>query len=179
VVRAIGWTQYDRLKAEGLAYGKIARQWGIPWGAFHREKQKRGSAPPVHSRTPATRRRHTRAHPSIPASHPTRAHRGTPNLSLQKPTMVHPGTPIPNDIAVRLLPLLPDLEVIVACERERQGCCAPIGTPRHTVKKMYVVDTLYVDLIELYAHAEGVEFKEVMNLSFHEFFERRGYLPSE
>ena len=53
----------------------------------------------------------------------------------------------------------------------------PIGTPRHTTKKTYVIDTLYVDLIECYAQAEGVELKDVANLAFHKFFERRQYLP--
>jgi hypothetical protein len=27
--------------------------------------------------------------------------------------------------------------------------------------------------------AEGVELKDVVNLAFHEFFERRDYLPTE
>jgi hypothetical protein len=47
------------------------------------------------------------------------------------------------------------------------------------VKKTYVVDTLYVDLVERYARAEGLELKDVVNLAFHEFFERRHYLPQE
>jgi hypothetical protein len=51
------------------------------------------------------------------------------------------------------------------------------AAPRHTVKKTYVVDTLYVDLIARYAQAEGVELKDVVNLALHEFFERRHYLP--
>ena len=50
---------------------------------------------------------------------------------------------------------------------------------RGTVEKTYVVDTLYVDLIDRYAQAERVELKDVVNLAFHEFFERRKYLPSE
>jgi len=41
MARAIDWTHYDQLKAQGLADREIARQWGIPWGTFHREKQKR------------------------------------------------------------------------------------------------------------------------------------------
>jgi hypothetical protein len=41
MARAIDWTQYDQLKAQGLADREIARQWGIPWGTFHREKHKR------------------------------------------------------------------------------------------------------------------------------------------
>jgi hypothetical protein len=87
---------------------------------------------------------------------------------------------MPNDLAGRLLALLPDLEAIVARERDRQRLLStPIGTPRHTVKKTYVVDTLYVDLIARYAQAEGVELKDVVNLALHEFFERRHYLPEE
>jgi len=41
------------------------------------------------------------------------------------------------------------------------------------------LDTLYVDLIDRYAQAEGVELKAVVNLALHEFFERRQYLPAE
>ena len=56
-----------------------------------------------------------------------------------------------------------------------------MGTSQSTLAahepKMYVVDTLYVDLIERYAQAEGVALKDVLNLAFHEFFEGRQYLP--
>ena len=87
---------------------------------------------------------------------------------------------MPNDLAGRLLSLLPELEAMVARERDRQRLLStPIGTPRHTVKKTYVVDMLYVDLIERYARDEGLELKAVLNLALHEFFERRDYLPSE
>jgi hypothetical protein len=87
---------------------------------------------------------------------------------------------MPNDATMRLLSLLPDLEVMVARERDRQRLLStPIGTPRHTVKKTYVVDTLYVDLIDRYAQAEGVELKDVVHLAFHACFERRHYLPGE
>jgi hypothetical protein len=85
---------------------------------------------------------------------------------------------MPNEAAMRLLSLLPDLEVMVARERDRQRLLGtPISTPRRTVKKTYVVDTLFVDLIERYAKAEGVELKDVVHLALHEFFERREYLP--
>jgi hypothetical protein len=79
-----------------------------------------------------------------------------------------------------MLSLLPDLEALVTREHDRQRLLStPLGVPRHTVKKTYVVDTLYVDLIERYARAEGVELKDVVNLAFHEFFEQRQYLPQE
>jgi hypothetical protein len=175
MARAINWTHYNHLKAQGLGDREIARR-GIPWSTFHREKQKReptGVTVPqheeqntaVHSSIPDSRQRHTRAHPSTPA---------------QQSTPVHQGTPMPNDVAMRLLSLLPDLEVMVARERDRQRLLStPISTPRHTVKKTYVVDTLNVDLIERYAQAEGVELKDVVILAFHEFFELRQYLPQE
>jgi hypothetical protein len=87
---------------------------------------------------------------------------------------------MPNDLAGRLLALLPELEAMVARERDRQRLLStPIGTPRHTVKKTYVVDTLYVDLIDRYARTEGLELKDVVNLALHEFFERRHYLPED
>jgi hypothetical protein len=69
---------------------------------------------------------------------------------------------------------------MVARERDRQRLLStPIGTPRHTVKKTYVVDTLYVDLIDRYAQAEEVELKDVVHLAFHACCERRHDLPGE
>jgi hypothetical protein len=97
-----------------------------------------------------------------------------------QPTQVHLGVPMPNDLAGRLLSLLPELEAMVTRERDCQRLLStPIGTPRHTLKKTYVVDTLYIDLIGRYARAEGLELKDVVNLALHEFFERRRYLPEE
>jgi len=193
MARAIDWTQYDTLKAQGLADREIARQWEIPWSMFCWEKQRgkgapTDSGPTVHFSTPTTRQRYTQSRPGTP-SKPTRVHRGVPPIqpttvhpstSAPRSTAAHPSIPMPNDVAMRLLSLLPDLAVIVARERDRQRLLStPIGTPRHTVKKTYVVDTRYVDIIERYAQAEGVELKDVVNLAFHDFFERRQYLPVE
>jgi hypothetical protein len=47
------------------------------------------------------------------------------------------------------------------------------------MKKTYVVDSVYVELIDQYARSQGVEIKDVVNLAFHEFFERREYLPKD
>jgi hypothetical protein len=52
MARSIDWTQYDHLKAHRLADREIAQQWGIPWGTFHREKQKRESGPSTVHRGP-------------------------------------------------------------------------------------------------------------------------------
>lgn len=64
------------------------------------------------------------------------------------------------------------MNITPGCKRQpKRLLSTPIGTPRHTVKKTYV------DLIERYAHAEGLELKDVVNLALYEFFERRHYLP--
>jgi hypothetical protein len=65
IARAIDWTHYDRLKAQGLADREIARQWGIPWGTFHRERQKREGVPaPVQNRAdPSPELMHPPVHP--------------------------------------------------------------------------------------------------------------------
>jgi hypothetical protein len=96
---------------------------------------------------------------------------------MPRNTGAHSGTPLPREL-VRLVSLLPALETLVAREQDRQRLLSiPVGTPQHAVKKTYVVEALYVDLIERYAQDEGVELKDVVNLAFHEFFERRDYLP--
>ncbi len=46
--REIDWTQYEALKAQGLSDREIARQWGIPWTTFRRERDKHeGTIVPV------------------------------------------------------------------------------------------------------------------------------------
>ena len=60
--KAIDWTEYDQVRAQGLANREISRQRGIPWGIFHREKQKREASlpvetPPVPSPTPGVSKR--------------------------------------------------------------------------------------------------------------------------
>jgi hypothetical protein len=167
MARAINWARYDRLKAQGHSERDIADAMRIPRTTLRREIEKRETQPTrVHPGTPQRRdRQPTRVHPSTPA---------------EQPTPAHPGVPMPNDLAECLLSLLPELEAMVARERDRQRLLStPIGTPRHTTKKTYVVDTLYVDLIERYARDEGLELKTVLNLALHEFFERRHYLPEE
>jgi hypothetical protein len=208
MARAIDWARYDRLKAQGRSEREIADALAIPRTTLRRELEKRAveptpahpGTPPAdhaqdtraHPSTPPRRQRHTGAHLGTPTTHPTRVHPGTPqprgrhptrvhpSTPAQQPTEAHPGVPMPNDLAGRLLSLLPELEAMVARERDRQRLLStPIGTPRHIIKKTYVVDTLYVDLIERYAQAEGLELKDVVNLALHEFFERRHYLPEE
>lgn len=196
--------EFIELWQRGLETAEIARRLGIPAGTVSSrahvlqlqgktQARPRGGAhgrrvaeartagesvPAAHPSTPAMKSRHTRAHLSTPepsALEPAGVHPSTP---APQSTAAHPGVPLPTELAMRLLSLLPDLEVIVARERDRQRLVStPIGTPRHTAKKTYVVDTLYVDLIERYAQTEGVELKDVVNLAFHEFFERWQHLP--
>jgi hypothetical protein len=85
----------------------------------------------AHPSTPARRQRHTVAHLGTPATHPTQVHPGTPQprgrhptrvhrgTPAEQPTQVHQGTPLPPEL-VRMLSLLPDLEAMVARERDRQ-----------------------------------------------------------
>jgi hypothetical protein len=193
MARAINWARYDRLKAQGHSERDIAGALDIPRTTLRRELEKRAAEPTqahrgtpaanqaqdtrAHPSTPERRPRHTQPHPGTPPSQPTRVHPSTP---ATQPTQAHLGVPMPNDLAGRLLALLPDIEALVARERDRQRLLStPIGTPRHTVKKTYVVEQLYVDLIERYARDEGLELKAVLNLALHEFFERRRYLPEE
>src|SRR3954464_10863853 len=97
------WTQYDQLKAQGLADREIARQWGIVWSTLHREKQKReptgvtvpenqGQNTEAHYSTPTSRQRHTQVHPSTPnlhASGPPRYTLAHQSSSTPKHTLVY------------------------------------------------------------------------------------------
>jgi hypothetical protein len=130
-------------------------------------------------------------HPSTPEVHPevslsdsTTAHSGVPARQdhlISTPT-VHPGTPTEEDWELwgAVKSQWPSIEKMLSDWQTRHSLFStPIGTPRHTLKKTYVVDSLYVELIDRYAREQGVELKDVVNLAFHEFFERRELLPQE
>ena len=87
MARAIDWTHYDQLKAQGLGDREIARQWEIPWSTFHREKQKRYTQD--HSGTPE----HTVV---IPAIRSTRAHHVFPRNGPLRYTRAHPPSSPPS-----------------------------------------------------------------------------------
>jgi hypothetical protein len=96
--------------------------------------------------------------------------------------MVHPGTPTDEDWQLWAIVKTrwTEIEKMLADWQTRHTLLStPSGTPRHTMKKTYVVDRLYVELIDRYAQEQGVELKDVVNLAFQEFFERREYLPVE
>jgi hypothetical protein len=94
--------------------------------------------------------------------------------------MVHPGTPTDEDWQLWgiMKTRWTEIEKMLADWQTRHALLStPSGAPRHTMKKTYVVDRLYIELIDRYAQEQGVELKDVVNLAFHEFFERRDYLP--
>ena len=96
--------------------------------------------------------------------------------------MVHPGTPTEEDwlLWTAMKGRWTEIEKMLAEWQSRRSLLGtPSGTPRHTMKKTYIVDTLYVELIDQHARAQGVEIKDVVNLAFREFFERREYLSPE
>jgi hypothetical protein len=160
---------------QGLEIAGIAAQLGITWTAAQsraRRLHQRGLIQPRPRGGGYLKQRAQRRQAGTPSAHPS--------IPTGQHTQAHQGVPVPNDLAVCLLSLLPDLEVIVARERDRQRLMStPVGTPQDTVKKTYVVDALYVDLVERYPREERLELKDVVNLAFHEFIERRQYLPEE
>jgi hypothetical protein len=130
-------------------------------------------------------------HPSTPIVHPevspddsSTAHSGGPARQdhLISTPMVHPGTPSEEDweLWAIMKTRWTEVEKMLADWKTRQALLStPSGTPRHTMKKTYVVDSIYVELIDRYAQEQGVELKDIVNLAFHEFFERREYLPED
>jgi hypothetical protein len=123
-------------------------------------------------------------HPEVSPDDSTMAHSGVPARQDDLPSTpwVHHSTPSAEDW--RLWEVMKtrweDVEKMLADWQTRHTLLrTPSGTPRHTMKKTYVVDSLYIELIDRYAQEQGVELKDVVNLAFHEFFERRRYLPED
>jgi hypothetical protein len=125
------------------------------------------------------------AHPSTPEVHPDMSlpyssteHSGVPARQAQgiSTPMVHPGTPTEEDwlLWTAMKGRWTEIEKMLAHWQSRQNLLStPSGTPRHTMKKTYVVDSVYVELIDRYAREQGFEIKDIVNLAFREFFERR------
>jgi len=121
-------------------------------------------------------------HQKMSADDSSLAHSGVPARQdhLISTPMVHPGTPTAEDWQLWTIVKgrWEDVEKMLADWQTRHTLLStPLGTPRHTMKKTYVVDSRYVELIDRYAQEQGVELKDVVNLAFHEFFERRQYVP--
>jgi hypothetical protein len=45
----------------------------------------------------------------------------------------------------------------------------PIGTPRHTIKKTYVVDSVHVAWIDQYAQEHDLDIKDVLFMAIEAF----------
>jgi hypothetical protein len=96
--------------------------------------------------------------------------------------VVHQGTPTAEDwqLWTAMKTRWGEVEKMPADWQTRQALIStPSGTPGHTMKKTCVVDTHYVELIDQYAREQGVEIKDVVNLAFREFFERRDYISKD
>jgi hypothetical protein len=109
------------------------------------------------------------AHPSVPARQ---------DHFISTP-MVHPGTPSEEDWQLwrSIRAQWGEVEKMLAERHTRQSLLStPAGTPRNTVKKTYVVDTFYVELIDRYAKEHSLDLKDVLNVAFQRFFEQEGYL---
>jgi hypothetical protein len=49
----------------------------------------------------------------------------------------------------------------------------PPGTPGHTIKKTYVVDSVHVAWIDQYARAHGIDIKDVLFMAIEAFIRAR------
>jgi hypothetical protein len=130
---------------------------------------------PEHPSTPEV-------HPEMSLPHSSAEHSGVParQSHLMSTPMVHPGTPTEEDweLWAVMKTRWTEVEKMLADWQTRQALLStPSGTPRHTMKKTYVVDSLYVELIDHYAKEHGLDLKDVLNLALQEFFERRDYQP--
>jgi hypothetical protein len=143
----------------------------------HQSVPQQPDSPEVHPSTPEV-------HQNMSAYDSHTAHSGVParqEHSISTP-MVHPGTPTAEDwqLWAVMKTRWEEVEKMLADWQTRHALLrTPSGTPRHTIKKTYVVDSLYIELIDRYAQEQGVELKDVVNRAFHEFFERRDYIPDD
>ena len=112
----------------------------------------------VHLSTPVV-------HPEVSPDDSSMAHSGVPARQehLISIPMVHSGTPTEEDweLWAIMKTRCTDIEKMLADWQTRHSLLStPSGTPRHTMKKTYVVDSLYIELIDRYASEQGVELKD-------------------
>ena len=143
--------------------------------APHIGTEEASQSTPEHPSTPEV-------HPELSPSHSSVVHSGVPARQdhLISTPVVHSGTPSEEDweLWVAMKTRWPEVEKVLADWKTRQALLSTLsGTPRHTIKKTYVVDSVYVELIDHYAKEHNLDLKDVLNLAFQEFFERRDYQP--
>jgi hypothetical protein len=127
----------------------------------------------------------TPEHPSTPVVHPelsvddsSMAHPGVParqEWPAELPA-VHPGTPTAEDweLWAVVKTRWTEVEKMLADWQTRQALLGtPIGTPRHTMKKTYVVDSVHVAWIEQYAREHGIDIKDVLFMAIEAFIRAR------
>ena len=67
-----------------------------------------------------------------------------------------------------------EVEKMLADWQSRQTLLStPRGTPRHTMKKTYVVDSAHVAWIDQYAREQGVDIKDVLFMAIEAFIRDR------
>jgi hypothetical protein len=117
-------------------------------------------------------------HPELSPSHSSAAHHGVPARQdhLISTPMVHPGTPSEEDweLWAVVKTRWTEIEKMLADWKTRQALLrTPIGTPRHTMKKTYVVDSVHVAWIDQYAREHGLDIKDVLFMAIEAFMRAR------
>jgi hypothetical protein len=90
--------------------------------------------------------------------------------------MVHPGTPTEEDWMLwnTMKGRWVEVEKMLADWQTRHSLLStPSGTPWHTVKKTYVVDSAHVAWIDQYAREHGVDIKDVLFMAIEAFIRTR------
>ena len=124
-------------------------------------------------------------HPSTPEVHQELSHDNSSTVHSGVPvrqdhlistSMVHPGTPSAEDwqLWTSMKTRWTEVEKMLA---DWQTChsllSTPIGTPRNTIKKTYVVDSAHVAWIDQYAREHGMDIKDVLFMAIEAFIRAR------
>jgi hypothetical protein len=117
-------------------------------------------------------------HPELSQGHSSTVHSGVParqDHHISTP-MVYPGTPSEEDweLWAVMKTRWTEVEKMLADWQTRQALLGtPIGTPRHTTKKTYVVDSVHVAWIDQYAREHGLDIKDVLFMAIEAFIRAR------
>jgi hypothetical protein len=117
-------------------------------------------------------------HQELSLSRSSMEHPGVPVRQdhLISTPMVHPGTPSEEDwmLWTTMKGRWVEVENMLADWQTRQALLGtPIGTPRHTTKKTYVVDSVHVAWIDQYAREHGLDIKDVLFMAIEAFIRAR------
>jgi len=117
-------------------------------------------------------------HPELSQGHSSTVHSGVPARQdhLISTPMVHPGIPAEEDweLWTVMKTRWTEVEKMLADWKTRQALLGtPSGTPRHTTKKTYVVDSVHVAWIDQYAREHGLDIKDVLFMAIEAFIRAR------